>query len=98
MMHIGKNTRSTIISKGISAGRRSNAYRGLVRMNPSAEGARNYTQCDSLLIGDKCAPHTFPYIECKNSTAVIDHEDTTPKVSDDRWFLCQQRGLHTYRA
>jgi len=98
MIHIGKNTRSTIISKGISAGRSSNAYRGLVRMNPSAEGARNYTQCDSLLIGDKCAAHTFPYIESKNSTAVIEHEATTSKVSDDQLFLCQQRGLDAEKA
>jgi len=77
MIHIGKNTRSTIISKGISAGRSSNAYRGLVRMNPGAEGARNYTQCDSLLIGDRCAAHTFPYVESKNPTAVIEHAATT---------------------
>jgi len=83
MIHIGKNTRSTIISKGISAGKSSNAYRGLVRMNPGADGARNYTQCDSLLIGDKCGAHTFPYIESKNPTAVIEHEATTSKVSED---------------
>lgn len=98
MIHIGKNTRSTIISKGISAGRSSNAYRGLVRMNPGAEGARNYTQCDSLLIGDKCAAHTFPYVESKNPTAVIEHEATTSKVSDDQLFLCRQRGLDTEKA
>jgi len=98
MIHIGKNTRSTIISKGISAGRSSNAYRGLVRMNPSAEGARNYTQCDSLLIGDKCGAHTFPYIESKNPSAVIEHEATTSKVSDDQLFLCQQRGLDAEKA
>lgn len=98
MIHIGKNTRSTIISKGISAGRSSNAYRGLVRMNPGAEGARNYTQCDSLLIGDKCGAHTFPYIESKNPTAVIEHEATTSKVSEDQLFLCKQRGLDAEKA
>ncbi len=98
MIHIGKNTRSTIISKGISAGRSSNAYRGLVRMNPGAEGARNYTQCDSLLIGDKCGAHTFPYIESRNPTAVIEHEATTSKVSEDQLFLCQQRGLDAEKA
>jgi Fe-S cluster assembly protein SufB len=98
MIHIGKNTRSTIISKGISAGKSSNAYRGLVRMNPGAEGARNYTQCDSLLIGDKCGAHTFPYIESKNPTAVIEHEATTSKVSDDQLFLCKQRGLDAEKA
>lgn len=98
MIHIGKNTRSTIISKGISAGKSSNAYRGLVRMNPGADGARNYTQCDSLLIGDKCGAHTFPYIESKNPSAVIEHEATTSKVSEDQLFLCQQRGLDTEKA
>ena len=98
MIHIGKNTRSTIISKGISAGKSSNAYRGLVRMNPGADGARNYTQCDSLLIGDKCGAHTFPYIESKNPTAVIEHEATTSKVSDDQLFLCKQRGLDAEKA
>ncbi|WP_039914172.1 Fe-S cluster assembly protein SufB [Cellvibrio mixtus] len=98
MIHIGKNTRSTIISKGISAGKSSNAYRGLVRINPGAEGARNYTQCDSLLIGDKCGAHTFPYIESKNPTAVIEHEATTSKVSEDQMFLCQQRGLDAEKA
>lgn len=98
MIHLGKNTRSTIISKGISAGKSSNAYRGLVRMNPGAEGARNYTQCDSLLIGDQCAAHTFPYIESKNPSAVIEHEATTSKVSDDQLYLCQQRGIDTEKA
>jgi Fe-S cluster assembly protein SufB len=98
MIHLGKNTRSTIISKGISAGHSSNAYRGLVRMSPKAEGARNYTQCDSLLIGDKCAAHTFPYIESRNPTAVIEHEATTSKVSDDQLYLCQQRGLDAEKA
>ena len=98
MIHLGKNTRSTIISKGISAGHSSNAYRGLVRMSPRAEGARNYTQCDSLLIGDRCAAHTFPYIESRNSSAVIEHEATTSKVSDDQLYLCQQRGLNAEKA
>lgn len=98
MIHIGKNTRSTIISKGISAGKSSNAYRGLVRINPGAEGARNYTQCDSLLIGEKCGAHTFPYIESKNPSAVIEHEATTSKVSEDQMFLCQQRGLDAEKA
>jgi Fe-S cluster assembly protein SufB len=98
MIHLGKNTKSTIISKGISAGKSSNAYRGLVRINPGAEGARNYTQCDSLLIGDQCGAHTFPYIESKNPSAVIEHEATTSKVSDDQLFLCQQRGLDAEKA
>ncbi len=98
MLHLGKNTRSTIISKGISAGKSSNAYRGLVRMNPGAEGARNFTQCDSLLIGDQCAAHTFPYIESKNPTAIIEHEATTSKVSDDQMYLCQQRGIDAEKA
>ena len=98
MIHLGKNTRSTIIAKGISAGRSNSAYRGLVRINAGASGARNYTQCDSLLIGDRCGAHTFPYIESKNSTAVIEHEATTSKVSDDQMFLCQQRGLDAEKA
>ena len=98
MIHLGKNTRSTIISKGISAGRSSNAYRGLVRMSPKANGARNYTQCDSLLIGDRCAAHTFPYIESRNPSAVIEHEATTSKVSDDQLYLCRQRGLDAEKA
>ena len=98
MIHIGKNTRSTIVAKGISAGRSQSAYRGLVRINAGAEGARNYTQCDSLLIGDRCGAHTFPYIESKNSSAQIEHEATTSKVSDDQLFLCQQRGLNAEKA
>lgn len=98
MIHIGKNTRSTIIAKGISAGKSQSAYRGLVRINAGAAGARNFTQCDSLLIGDLCGAHTFPYIESKNSTAVIEHEATTSKVSDDQMFLCQQRGLDAEKA
>jgi len=98
MIHLGKNTRSTIVAKGISAGRSNSAYRGLVRVNPTAEGARNFTQCDSLLIGDRCGAHTFPYIETKNASAVIEHEATTSKVSDDQLFLCQQRGLDAEKA
>ncbi len=98
MIHMGKNTRSTIISKGISAGRSENVYRGLVRMSQRAEGARNYTQCDSLLIGDRCGAHTFPYIESRNPTAVVEHEATTSKVSEDQLYLCQQRGLDAEKA
>ncbi|MBE8717900.1 Fe-S cluster assembly protein SufB [Cellvibrio polysaccharolyticus] len=98
MIHIGKNTRSTIISKGISAGHSSNAYRGLVRINAGADGARNYTQCDSLLIGDQCGAHTFPYIESKNPSATLEHEATTSKVSEDQMFLCMQRGLDAEKA
>lgn len=98
MIHLGKNTSSTIIAKGISAGRSNSAYRGLVRINAGASGARNFTQCDSLLIGDRCGAHTFPYIESRNPTAVIEHEATTSKVSDDQMFLCQQRGLDAEKA
>jgi Fe-S cluster assembly protein SufB len=98
MIHLGKNTRSTIISKGISAGKSQGSYRGLVKMNPGASGARNYTQCDSLLIGDQCGAHTFPYIESKNPSAVVEHEATTSKVSDDQLFLCQQRGITQEKA
>ena len=98
MIHMGRNTRSTIISKGISAGRSENTYRGLVRMTPTATGARNYTQCDSLLIGDACGAHTFPYIENRSATAVIEHEASTSKVSDDQLFLCQQRGIDPEKA
>ena len=93
MIHIGKNTRSTIISKGISAGRGQNSYRGLVKVLKGAENARNYTQCDSLLMGDKCGAHTFPYIEVKNPTAQVEHEATTSKISEDQLFYCLQRGL-----
>jgi Fe-S cluster assembly protein SufB len=93
MIHLGRNTRSTIISKGISAGRGQNTYRGLVRMQPKAANARNYTQCDSLLIGHKCGAHTVPYIEVRNPTARVEHEATTSKVSEDQLFYCQQRGL-----
>jgi Fe-S cluster assembly protein SufB len=93
MVHIGKNTRSTIISKGISAGRGQNTYRGLVKVLPKAKDARNYTQCDSLLIGDKCGAHTVPYIEVRNPSAHVEHEATTSKISEDQMFYCQQRGL-----
>jgi Fe-S cluster assembly protein SufB len=93
MIHIGRNTRSTIISKGISAGRGQNTYRGLVRVQPRAQGARNYTQCDSLLIGDRCGAHTVPYIEVRNPSARVEHEATTSKISDDQLFYCRQRGI-----
>ncbi len=93
MIHIGRNTSSTIISKGISAGRGQNTYRGLVRVQPRAEGARNYTQCDSLLIGDRCGAHTVPYIEVRNPSARVEHEATTSKISEDQLFYCRQRGL-----
>jgi Fe-S cluster assembly protein SufB len=93
MIHIGKNTKSVIISKGISAGKAQNIYRGLVKVMPSAENARNFTQCDSLLIGDRCGAHTVPYIEVRNPTAQMEHEATTSKISEDQMFYCQQRGL-----
>ena len=93
MIHIGRGTRSTIVSKGISAGRSQNAYRGLVRIAAGADGARNYTQCDSLLLGSSCAAHTFPYIECKNPTAQIEHEASTSKISDDQLFYLRSRGI-----
>jgi Fe-S cluster assembly protein SufB len=93
MIHMGKNTRSTIISKGISAGHGQNAYRGLVKVLPGADGARNYTQCDSLLMGPHCGAHTFPYVEIRNPTAVVEHEATTSKISDDQLFYCLQRGI-----
>jgi Fe-S cluster assembly protein SufB len=93
MIHIGRNTRSTIVSKGISAGRGQNTYRGLVKVLPSAEGARNYTQCDSLLMGDRCGAHTFPYMEIRNPTAIVEHEATTSKIADDQLFYCRSRGV-----
>ncbi|MGH8210201.1 MAG: Fe-S cluster assembly protein SufB, partial [Steroidobacteraceae bacterium] len=93
MIHIGPNTRSTIVSKGISAGHGQNAYRGLVKMLPSAHGARNFTQCDSLLMGGKCGAHTFPYVEVKNPSATVEHEASTSKISDDQLFYCLQRGI-----
>lgn len=98
MIHIGKNTRSTVISKGISAGFGQNTYRGLIKINKGAENARNYTQCDSMLIGDKCGAHTFPYIEVKNSTAQMEHEATTSKIGEDQMFYCNQRGISTEDA
>lgn len=98
MIHLGKNTKSTIISKGISAGKSNNTYRGSVNMGARADGARNFTQCDSLLIGDLCGAHTFPYIESRNPSAVVEHEATTSKVNDDQLFLCQQRGLDAEKA
>jgi Fe-S cluster assembly protein SufB len=98
MIHIGRNTRSTIVSKGISAGEGQNTYRGLVRMSPRAENARNHSQCDSLLIGDRCGAHTFPYIEVRNPTARVEHEATTSKLSEDQLFYCRQRGLSEENA
>ena len=98
MIHIGKNTKSTIVSKGISAGHGKNVYRGLVKMLKGAEGARNYSQCDSLLIGDQCSAHTFPYLEVKNPQAQVEHEATTSKIGEDQIFYCQQRGLSTEDA
>ncbi|HYB98619.1 MAG TPA: Fe-S cluster assembly protein SufB [Candidatus Limnocylindrales bacterium] len=93
MVHIGKDTKSTIISKGISAGHGQNSYRGLVQVGPNADRARNYSQCDSLLLGDKCGAHTFPYIDVRNSTAQVEHEASTSKIGEDQLFYCQQRGL-----
>lgn len=93
MIHVGRNTRSTIVAKGISAGRGSNSYRGLVKILPSAAGARNFTQCDSLLMGDRCAAHTFPYVEVKNGTATVEHEASTSRISEDQLFYCRQRGI-----
>jgi Fe-S cluster assembly protein SufB len=98
MVHLGKNTRSTIVSKGISAGRGQNSYRGLVKLMKSAANARNYSQCDSLLIGDRCGAHTFPYIEVKNDTGRVEHEATTSKIGEDQIFYCNQRGLATQDA
>lgn len=98
MIHIGKNTKSRIVSKGISAGVSQNSYRGLVKILPNAENSRNYTQCDSLLLGDKCGAHTFPYIENENQTAILEHEATTSKISEDQLFYCQQRGIGTEDA
>lgn len=98
MIHLGRNTKSTIISKGISAGYSNNSYRGLVQVHKNASNARNFTQCDSLLMGDKCGAHTFPYIEAKNSTAKIEHEATTSKIGEDQIFYCNQRGIDTEKA
>ena len=98
MIHLGRNTRSTIISKGISAGKSQNSYRGLVRVSKNADGARNYSQRDSLLLGDKCGAHTFPYMDIHNNSAVIEHEATTSKISEDQLFYCNQRGIGTEEA
>lgn len=98
MVHVGKNTRSTIVSKGISAGKGQNSYRGLVQVRKSAENARNFSQCDSLLIGDQCGAHTFPYIEVKNTTSSVEHEATTSKIGEDQIFYCNQRGISTQDA
>jgi len=98
MIHIGKNTRSTIVSKGISAGKSQNSYRGLVKINKGATGARNFSQCDSLLIGNKCGAHTFPYIENANSSSKVEHEATTSKIGEDQLFYCNQRGIKTDKA
>ena len=98
MIHIGKNTRSTIVSKGISAGHSQNSYRGLVKVAPNAENARNYTQCDSLLLSQTCGAHTFPYIDVLNDSAVVEHEATTSKISEDQLFYCNQRGIPTEEA
>jgi len=93
MIHLGRNTKSTIVSKGISGGHSQNSYRGLVRISPKAENARNYSQCDSLLLGDKCGAHTFPYLEVNNKSATVEHEATTSKVGEDQIFYCNQRGI-----
>jgi Fe-S cluster assembly protein SufB len=98
MIHLGKNTKSRIVSKGISAGKSQNSYRGLVRAGKNALNARNYSQCDSLLLGDKCGAHTFPYIESKNNTAIIEHEATTSKIGEDQLFYCRQRGIDAETA
>jgi Fe-S cluster assembly protein SufB len=93
MIHIGRGSRSTIVSKGISAGHGSNSYRGLVKILPSADGARNYTQCDSLLMGDRCSANTFPYMEIRNPSAIVEHEASTSKIADDQLFYCRSRGI-----
>lgn len=98
MIHIGKNTKSTIISKGISAGRSQNSYRGLVRVTKNADGARNYSSCDSLLLGNLCGAHTFPYMDVQNNTATVEHEATTSKINEDQLFYCNQRGISTEEA
>ena len=98
MIHLGKNTRSTIVSKGISAGHSQNSYRGLVKVSPKAEGARNHSQCDSLLLSATCGAHTFPYADIQNETAVVEHEATTSKISEEQLFYCQQRGISVEEA
>ena len=98
MIHIGNNTKSTIISKGISAGKSNNSYRGLVKVVKNCEGARNFSQCDSLLLGDKCGAHTYPYLEVHNKSAKVEHEATTSKIGEDQIFYCNQRGISTEDA
>ena len=98
MIHIGKNTRSTIISKGISAGFSNNSYRGLVQIRKGATNARNFSQCDSLLMGDTCGAHTFPYIEIKDKSGIVEHEATTSKIGEDQLFYCKQRGIDMEKA
>ena len=98
MIHIGRNTRSTIVSKGISAGESENSYRGLVKIAPNADGCRNHTQCDSLLLSNRCGAHTFPYVDVMNDTAIVEHEATTSKISEDQLFYCNQRGIPTEEA
>ncbi|MDD4087888.1 MAG: Fe-S cluster assembly protein SufB, partial [Bacteroidales bacterium] len=98
MIHLGKNTRSTIISKGISAGKSNNSYRGLVKIMPGAINSRNFSQCDSLLLGDQCGAHTFPYIDTRNQSSIVEHEATTSKISEDQLFYCNQRGIDTEKA
>jgi len=98
MIHIGARTKSTVVSKGISAGRGQNSYRGQVKMLPKAHGSRNYTQCDSMLIGNRCGAHTFPYIDVQNSTSDVEHEASTSKIGEDQIFYCKQRGMNTENA
>jgi len=98
MIHVGKNTKSTIVAKGISAGHGRNSYRGLVKILPRAAGARNYSQCDSMLIGDKCGAHTFPYIDVQNTTSSVEHEASTSKIGEDQIFYCRQRGISSEDA
>ena len=98
MIHVGNDTRSTIVSIGSSAGRSENSYRGLVKVAPGATGCRNYTQCDSLLLGSQCGAHTFPYIDVMNDTAIVEHEATTSKISEEQLFYCNQRGIPTEEA
>lgn len=98
MIHLGKNTKSTIVSKGISAGHSQNSYRGLVKVSARAEGARNHSQCDSLLLSSTCGAHTFPYADIQNETAIVEHEATTSKISEEQLFYCQQRGISVEEA
>ena len=98
MIHLGNNTRSLIVSKGVSAGKSQNSYRGLVKVAKKADNARNFSQCDSLLLGDKCGAHTFPYIDTHNNSAIVEHEATTSKIGEDQIFYCNQRGISTEDA